>query len=411
MEVMEVLPSGDLRIVFAGPARLVETSLKKWLNLDGAAVQEPALAMVKRVGGRIREKEEDECAQGMFDLAGTTATLFPLERVVVLEMPSDAIEAAIAEDALRFVGGHSPFSSFKVAENIVRIFANGYATVALSIDFGCGKTTSAKYIAYLRRAFAYDASEFGRLRDAVLSALRAQALQISTELLSDALPRKCRLVGEVPFLSTVYIFSGRWAEPKGRHIQLHEDLRIMIQPEAGEPLLSQSTSSRELIIYTSGFHIYIHNRNHGEMSDERRTTLICFLNLMNVLYDQLEYIKNVVKEKLKQRTRFYVPTDIDERLEILYNQVMVASTWRRDIRSFTAQISRRWMLPELKEYCLALIAALEARSASKRKRYFTYFLAIVTLAQLVSVAEDWDQLARQHRLWWNPVNLLDSIGG
>jgi hypothetical protein len=128
---MEMLLSRDLRIVFEGPVRVLDTALGAEVRLNHQRILKAAglLEEAKRI--IIKPRTE----KGTFDLVGTAESPFPLGLIGVLEFPAAPLQDALQAHAGAFLGGPSPFASWTVSSTVLRIFDNGYASVALTMDF------------------------------------------------------------------------------------------------------------------------------------------------------------------------------------------------------------------------------------------------------------------------------------
>jgi hypothetical protein len=394
MTTCEITPNGDVRIVFAGPLRVLKFDLVKPARLDAAKVRIQARALEVSGDLKVRAPELDSSAQTVFNLAGTKDSLFPLGLIDAFELPINDISAKIRPAALQFVGKHSPFKSFETVAAVLRLFENGYGAVILTIDFRVApEDRTAETVAFLAQYFAHDSGACIALRAAAIDALNGVVPQLCRKLTVSAADRQA-LEGKVRFLSTFYVLSGAWDSRGAAPLTLQRPLHAIVQPDANDSLPNQSNSNIEFVSFTSGFHLYVWNRNDAIDHLQRSISLVSFLNLMNILYAEIDDIKDDIATRLKTgRTPWFAPTDLDEKLEIMYGQIMVSSaSWRRDFSSFRDEINRRWRLSEAKQFCITLIAALEARSARKRALFLGVLIALFTLMQVVSVIEDGAQL-------------------
>lgn len=421
---MEILPTGNLRIVFAAATQLVDCGLEDLFEVRPNIIQHAARRMEAAGLLSFRTPEEDPSANTIFGLAGTTKFPFPVALEGTLDLPTGPLERALRPFAQAFLGEQSPFGSFAVRFAVLRVFGNGYGGVSMAVDFErVGDMSDDEYAAYLSRYFAYSAADQVAFRDNARAALNRLLPGVCETLLAEArLPawRSAkrawsanllrRLVRQPPALrgainarlsalSTLYVSAGDWRDCPDNVLHLDSRLRTMLQGEPGEAFVNQSPSHDELVIFSSGYHIYIYNKSIIQDSAQRAVGLTAFLNLMNMLYRQLSDIKDLIRDFLAEnRTPWRVRSDIDEKIEVLYSQVMVsAPSWRRDFSSFADQVNRRWRLQELKQFCLTLFAAWEARSARRRAVVVTWVLGLIAATQIFSAAEDSHDLYDRYR--------------
>lgn len=391
---IQLLPSGDMRIVFAGPLRILKFNLTRPGRLDPEGVRRVAREIEREGLFKIRATAQDKVAHTVFNLAGTKDSLFPLGLIDAFELPVASLSEQVRPHASRFVGKHSPFKSWEITAAVLRLFENGYGAVIVTIDFRVDAAAESEDTsAFLRQYFSFESELNISLRECVKATLNKTIPGLCRRL-AKTTKGSPMVEGQVRFLSTFYVLSSEWSSAKLTSLAVPTAIRSMVQPEANDPLLSQSNSPSELICFTSGFHLYIWNRKETREYLPRAVSLVSFLNLMNILYGEIDDIKDEIAARLKSgRTPFFAPTDLDEKLEIMYGEIMVSSaTWRRDFSSFRNEIDRRWLLGEAKRFCFTLIAALEARSARKRALVIGGLIALFTLTQIVSVIEDGAQL-------------------
>jgi hypothetical protein len=400
---MEILPNGDLRIVFSGPFRLVKMSLGKWTVLDVADVRASA-SLAEQFGHfSVRDPANDQSALTVFDLAGTSALPFPIELIVALDLPLPWFQTQLAPHMKPLLASAGPFSGFRVAAGVVRLFRNGFGSVVFTVDLKARNGVNDKtYLEFLQSRLAGSSPTLVELKNRVRAIVQQRLSEVCTAVARFSVIDENQIDGEIHFLSTFHVFSADWDDTVDPDLCLAGSLRSLLEPEPGEPLANQSNTAREFVMFTSGFHIYVWNRRHAVDHTSRIIALVSFLTLMNILWAELDSVKNTVMEMIEtKRVPLFAPTDLDERLEILYSQIMVSSvSWRRDSSSFRDQVDRRWRISELKDYCFSLIAALEARSARRRSIIFGGILAFVTIAQIFSVIEDGWQL--YDRVWGGP---------
>lgn len=392
---MELAPDDSFRVVFAGPINVMRGKLSAQTKLNAHSILDAARHLELRGLLTIRSRANDHSAQSIFDLAGTSQSLFPLGLIGAFELPTEPVRASLSPFIDKeYLGADSPFAACEVAAVVLRVFENGYGAITLTLEFinrpGLAAGTLSKYVS---EHFAYQSSKSVALRQGSLQVLNDLVPTVLGKLI---VPRKkSHWDGQIRFLSTMFVMSAAWSETLPHALRLPLSLRRILQPEAADDLTNQSNSDEEYIAFTSGFHIYVWNRNANPDFVQRIISLASFLNLMNILYFQIDDIKNELVEVLgKGKIPLLAPTDIDERLEVIYNQVMVSSaSWRRDFSSFRDEIDRRWRLGELKQYCFSLIQTLEARSARKRTLAIGILLALISAAQLVSIVADGFQLS------------------
>jgi hypothetical protein len=388
---MDIRPDGALRIVLSGPLRLTKAKLGQWRPLEPRSIKHAAARLDSSGLFTVRSRSEDVSALNIFQLAGTSVSPYPLELAEALDLDPLTASAALRPLFAPFTTRSSPFSSAKFVGAVLRLFGNGYATAVFTVDLVPRRQLeSGKYLEYLAHRFDYAGADSIALRSKAMLAGQALISPVCRALVEECgLP--CSSVdGQLPFLSVFYVAAADWDPNTHEDLRLTPILRPMLQPEANDTFVNQSSSSKEFVIYTSGFHMYIWNRRVTKSPKERTIALVSFLGLMNIIYDQLNFARTEVLEILTHgRIPLFKHSDLDEKLEIIYSQVMTTSvSWRRDISSFRDQIDRRWRMAEMKNYCFTLIKELEARSARKRRKWITLFVILFSVAQLVSVLAD-----------------------
>ena len=396
---VELTPGGQVRVVYAGPIRVVAARLGRSVLLDKKKILARARSLEAAGRLTIRDPAQDAAAQQVFSLAGTTETLFPLGLIGAFDLPMQEFGEELHPFSSAIREKWPYYTDCKVSAALLRVFQNGHAAVVLTLDFTTSPTAdAAQDVSAIGQSFAFDGAENAHLKTGALNALNKVVPELLQALVSGAAP-KSKFDGAVRFLSTFYVMSANWPAVEPHDVHLPSALRPLLQPEASDRLSNQSNNANEYVAFTSGFHMYVWNQRVQPDHLQRTISLVSFLNLMNILFVQIDDIKNSIVEVLvKRKTPFLAPTDIDERLEILYSQIMVSSSsWRRDFSSFRDEINRRWRLAETKQYCFNLIHALEARSARRRAVFIGALFGVISVAQLISIAEDLVQLLDRAR--------------
>lgn len=395
---MDITPSGNLRIVFTGPLRLVLAEPGNWAPIPRERLAQAIADLAAEGHFRLRAAEEDQSAIDLFKLKGTSESPYPLDMVQSVDLPPDAVADRLLPLLKPMTGRGSPFVRVMLKAAVLRIFANGYGAVVFAVELIARRDVDADaYIAFLAQRFDFMGPANEKLRaqclEAVQGMIRASCAAIITRCgLSDG-----ALDGKVHFLGLFYVVAAEWDPSTAEELRLDPRLRPMLQPEAGDDLVNQSPFRSELVLYTSGFHMYVWNSRVTANPTPRAIALVAFAALMNILWDQMEVIMRAAEEKLRTKKIFLRErTDTDERVEILYRKVMVLSlSWRRDFSAFRDQIDRRWKVGEMKDYCLLLLAELEAQSDRQWRMLVGGILLFIAVASLVSIVADGLQVAER----------------
>lgn len=397
---MDIAPSGSVTIVFSGPFRFTKAKLGEWIAGDITTIQAAILELSSRGHFSVRSADDDRSALAIFRLAGTNDSPFPLELISALDIPPDLLRNEISQITKPFVRRSGPFTSAKVVAAVIRLFANGHGAVVISVQFSARRGIDTDtYLDSLATMFAFDRPLAVQLR----ASMNDLATRIVTRTCRDiaAVSRGPTVDGTVKFVTMFYVMSGEWDSRTHEELRLTPRLRPILQPQCSDTLRNQSSSCEEIVIYTSGFHVYVWNRTQSPDYWHRTIALVSFLNLINILWEELDFVKNEVIRMLSTKVPLNARSDLDEHLDVIYSQIMVSSTnWRMDFKSFRDEIDRRWGVHEFKDYCFSLIREFEARSSRRRQRFATWMLALIAVLQLISVIQDGHELTDRYATVW-----------